>query len=146
MGHNTQGIRAVYDPTKVSFVDISRWFWEAHDPTSGMRQGNDRDSQYQSGFYYFNEEQKVLIDASKVVYEKQLEASMAGKARAITTESVPASDYKQYRGLWYFAKAYYQQYLSKPGSCPYCLTKPQGGSLPDYDKWCPFEKDSDFKK
>ena len=48
-----------YDPAKISFVDILRWFWEAHDPTSGMGQGNDRGTQYRSGFYYFDEEQKV---------------------------------------------------------------------------------------
>jgi peptide-methionine (S)-S-oxide reductase len=143
-GH-TEGVRVVYDPTKVSFVDILRWFWEAHDPTSGMGQGNDRGSQYRSGFYYFNDEQKALIEASKIAYEKQLEAS-TGKARAITTEIAPASDYEQYGGLWYFAEAYHQQYLSKPGSRPYCSAKPQGVSLPDYDEWCPFEKDSDLKK
>jgi peptide-methionine (S)-S-oxide reductase len=143
-GH-TEGVRVVYDPTKVSFVDILRWFWEAHDPTSGMGQGNDRGSQYRSGFYYFNDEQKALIEASKVAYEKQLEAS-TGKARAITTEIAAASDYEKYGGLWYFAEAYHQQYLSKPGSRPYCSAKPQGVSLPDYDEWCPFEKDSDLKK
>ena len=48
----------MYDPAKISFVDVLRWFWEAHDPTSGMGQGNDRGTQYRSGFYYFDEEQK----------------------------------------------------------------------------------------
>ena len=70
-GH-TEGVRVVYDPSKVSFVDILRWFWEAHDPCSGMGQGNDRGTQYRSGFYYFNEEQRKLIEASKDAYEKQL--------------------------------------------------------------------------
>jgi hypothetical protein len=86
-----------------------------------------------------------LTEASKTAYEKQLEVS-TGKARPITTEITPASDYEQYGGLWYFAEAYHQQYLSKPGSRPYCSAQPQGASLPDYDKWCPFEKDSDLKK
>merc|ERR1719217_238901 len=63
-GH-TEGVKVVYDPEKISFVDILRWFWEAHDPTSGMGQGNDRGTQYRSGFYYFDEEQKALIEAAR---------------------------------------------------------------------------------
>ena len=59
-------LQVVYDPTKISFVDILRWFWEAHDPTQGMGQGNDRGTQYRSGFYYLDEEQKALIESSKV--------------------------------------------------------------------------------
>lgn len=97
-GH-TEGVKVVYDPAKISFVDILRWFWEAHDPCSGMGQGNDRGTQYRSGFYYFDEEQKALIEASKVAYEKAL--ADAGKGRPITTEIAAASDYDQYGGLWY---------------------------------------------
>ena len=55
-GH-TEAVQVVYDPSKISFVDILRWFWEAHDPTQGMGQGNDRGTQYRSGFYWFDEEQ-----------------------------------------------------------------------------------------
>ena len=58
--------QVVYDPAKISFVDILRWFWEAHDPTQGMGQGNDRGTQYRSGFYYMDDEQKGLIESSKV--------------------------------------------------------------------------------
>mmetsp|Transcript_32752 Transcript_32752/g.49362 ORF Transcript_32752/g.49362 Transcript_32752/m.49362 type:complete len:313 (-) Transcript_32752:54-992(-) len=137
-GH-TEGVRVVYNPEEVSFVDILRWFWEAHDPCSGMGQGNDRGTQYRSGFYYFNDEQKQLIEASKAAYEKKLE-------RPITTEVAAASDYEQYGGLWYFAESYHQQYLSKPGSRPYCSAQPQGVALPDYKDWCPFPEGSDLRK
>lgn len=135
-GH-TEGVRVVYNPSEVSFVDILRWFWEAHDPCSGMGQGNDRGSQYRSGFYYFNDEQKQLIEASKEAYEKRLEEK-TGSKREITTEIAAASDYEKYGGLWYFAEPHHQQYLSKPGARPYCSAQPQGVSLPDYDEWCPF--------
>eukprot|EP00980_Cylindrotheca_fusiformis_P002348 scaffold543_cov119-Cylindrotheca_fusiformis.AAC.15 len=135
-GH-AEGVRVVYNPQEVSFVDILRWFWEAHDPTSGMGQGNDRGTQYRSGFYYFDDEQKQLIEASKEAYEKALEEK-TGSKRAITTEIASALDYEKYGGLWYFAEAYHQQYLAKPGSRPYCSAQPQGVSLPEYDEWCPF--------
>eukprot|EP00566_Odontella_aurita_P015810 CAMPEP_0113539418 /NCGR_PEP_ID=MMETSP0015_2-20120614/7905_1 /TAXON_ID=2838 /ORGANISM="Odontella" /LENGTH=288 /DNA_ID=CAMNT_0000439091 /DNA_START=186 /DNA_END=1052 /DNA_ORIENTATION=+ /assembly_acc=CAM_ASM_000160 len=130
-GH-TEGVRVVYDPKKVSFVDIMRWFWEAHDPTSGMGQGNDRGTQYRSGFYYFDDEQRQLIEASKTAYEEQL-------GRPITTEIAAASDYDKYGGLWYYAEPYHQQYLSKPGARPYCSAQPQGVSLADFNSWCPEE-------
>jgi peptide-methionine (S)-S-oxide reductase len=61
-GH-TEAVQVVYDPAKVSFVDLLRWFWQSHDPCSGMGQGNDRGTQYRSGFYYFDGEQKALIEA-----------------------------------------------------------------------------------
>lgn len=135
-GH-TEGVRVVYDPSKISFVDIMRWFWEAHDPCSGMGQGNDRGTQYRSGFYYFNDEQKQLIEASKAAYEKQL-AEKTGADREITTEIAASSDYDQYGGLWYFAEPYHQQYLARPGARPYCSAQPQGVAVPSYDEWCPF--------
>ena len=105
-GH-TEGVRVVYDPSKISFVDILRWFWEAHDPTAGMGQGNDRGTQYRSGFYWFDDDQKALIEASKAAYEKAL--ANAGKARAITTEIAAASDYDKYGGIWYYGEDYHQQ-------------------------------------
>lgn len=128
-GH-TEGVRVVYNPKDVSFVDILRMFWESHDPTQGMGQGNDRGSQYRSGFYYFNDDQKRLIEASKEAFEKQL-------GRPITTEIAAASDYEKYGGVWNFAEAYHQQYLSKPGSRPYCSAQPQGVSLSAFDTWAP---------
>eukprot|EP00555_Chaetoceros_dichaeta_P002667 CAMPEP_0198250008 /NCGR_PEP_ID=MMETSP1447-20131203/1346_1 /TAXON_ID=420782 /ORGANISM="Chaetoceros dichaeta, Strain CCMP1751" /LENGTH=325 /DNA_ID=CAMNT_0043934767 /DNA_START=24 /DNA_END=1001 /DNA_ORIENTATION=+ len=128
-GH-TEGVRVVFDPSKVSFVDILRWFWEAHDPCSGMGQGNDRGTQYRSGFYYYNEEQKELIEASKAAYETQL-------GKAITTEIAAAEDYDQYGGLWYFGEVYHQQYLAKPGARPYCSAQPQGVALAPFEEWAP---------
>lgn len=128
-GH-TEGVRVVYNPQEVSFVDILRWFWEAHDPTCGMGQGNDRGTQYRSGFYYFDEEQKQLIEASKAAYQTAL-------GRPITTEVAPAANYDQYGGLWFFAEPYHQQYLAKPGSRPYCSAQPQGVSLPPFATWAP---------
>ena len=59
-GH-TEAVQVVYDPEKISFVDILRWMWEAHDPTAGMSQGNDVGTQYRSGFYWFDDEQKQLM-------------------------------------------------------------------------------------
>mmetsp|Transcript_25067 Transcript_25067/g.28890 ORF Transcript_25067/g.28890 Transcript_25067/m.28890 type:complete len:330 (+) Transcript_25067:111-1100(+) len=126
-GH-TEGVRVVYDPGQVSFVDILRWFWEAHDPCAGMGQGNDRGTQYRSGFYYFDDDQKALIEASKDVYEKQI-------GRPITTEIASASDYEKYGGLWYYAEKYHQQYLASPGARPYCSAQPQGISLASMDTW-----------
>ena len=125
-----EGVRVVYNPEEVSFVDILRWFWEAHDPCSGMGQGNDRGTQYRSGFYYMDDEQKQLIEASKEAYEKQL-------GRPITTEIAAASDYEQYGGIWYFGEKYHQQYLAKPGSRPYCSAQPQGVALAPFEEWAP---------
>lgn len=130
-GH-TEGVRVVYDPEKISFVDILRWFWEAHDPASGMGQGNDRGTQYRSGFYWFDDEQKALILASKAAYEAAL-----GGGRKITTECAAASDYDQYGGLWYYGEQYHQQYLAKPGARPYCSAQPQEVSLPPFEEWAP---------
>merc|ERR1719331_1509157 len=134
-GH-TEGVRVVFDPEKISFVDILRWFWEAHDPTSGMGQGNDRGTQYRSGFYWFDEEQKALIEASKDAYEKALAAAGKGRGK-ITTELAAASDYDQYGGLWFYGEGYHQQYLAKPGARPYCSAQPQSVSLPPFETWAP---------
>jgi len=128
-GH-TEAVQVVYDPERISFVDILRWFWEAHDPTAGMGQGNDRGTQYRSGFYYFDEEQKQLIERSRDAYQAALKAR--GINREITTEIAPASDYDQ---LFYFAEGYHQQYLAKPGARPYCSAQPQQVSLPAFDTW-----------
>ena len=103
-GH-TEAVQVVYDPSKISFVDILRWFWEAHDPTCGMGQGNDRGTQYRSGFYWFDEEQRQLIQASAAAYEAAL--AKAGKARKITTEMKAAADFPD--GIFYFGEDYHQQ-------------------------------------
>ena len=128
-GH-TEGVRVVYDPAKISFVDILRWFWEAHDPASGMGQGNDRGTQYRSGLYYFDDEQRQLIEASLAAYEKAI-------GKTITTEVAAASDYEASGGLWYYAEQYHQQYLAKPGARPYCSAQPLRVSLPPFEQWAP---------
>ena len=130
-GH-TEAVQVIYDPEKIGFVDILRWFWEAHDPTCGMGQGNDRGTQYRSGFYWMDDEQKELILASKAAYEKAL-------GRTITTECAPAANYEQYGGCFYYAEDYHQQYLAKPGARPYCSAQPQCVSLPAFESWCPKE-------
>ena len=129
-GH-TEAVQVVYDPEKISLVDILRWFWEAHDPTQGMGQGNDRGTQYRSGAYYVDAEQKALIEASKAAYEGAMKAKGFGP---ITTEVAAASDYAQ---LFYYGEDYHQQYLAKPGARPYCSAQPRCVSLPAFESWCP---------
>ena len=101
-GHN-EVVRVVFDPEAIRFEDLLRVFWEAHDPTQGMRQGNDVGTQYRSGIYYHDAEQSAVAEASKRAYEAALRARGLG---TITTEVVPA-------GPFYFAEADHQQYLAK---------------------------------
>ncbi|KFE66035.1 peptide-methionine (S)-S-oxide reductase MsrA [Hyalangium minutum] len=101
-GHN-EVVRVVFDPAKVSYEALLRIFWENHDPTQGMRQGNDVGTQYRSGIYYFDEAQKRTAEQSRDSYQKALSAAGLG---AITTELLPAP-------AFYYAEDYHQQYLSK---------------------------------
>ncbi|MEO9825494.1 MAG: peptide-methionine (S)-S-oxide reductase MsrA [Paracoccaceae bacterium] len=101
-GHN-EIVRVVYDPNVISFEDLLRVFWEGHDPTQGMRQGNDVGTQYRSGIYYTTDAQKAAAEASRDVFAKALSASGLG---AITSEIVAAPTF-------YFAEDYHQQYLAK---------------------------------
>jgi len=107
-GHN-EVVLVVYDPTAVTFDGILQIFWENHDPTQGMRQGNDVGTQYRSGIYYADRDQKAAAEASLKAYGKALAKVGFGK---ITTEILPA-------GEFYYAEDYHQQYLAKnPGG--YC--------------------------
>ena len=101
-GHN-EVVLAVFDPSRVSYAELLKVFWEAHDPTQGMRQGNDLGTQYRSGLYVFGDEQREAALASKTTYEEALAA--AGYA-PVTTEIVDAPDF-------YYAEHYHQQYLAK---------------------------------
>ena len=101
-GHN-EVVRVVFDPGVISYADLLRVFWEAHDPTQGMRQGNDRGTQYRSGIYVYGKEQKTLAEASLAAYQKALDK--AGRKR-ITTEILDAPEF-------YYAEDYHQQYLAK---------------------------------
>mmetsp|Transcript_14467 Transcript_14467/g.28888 ORF Transcript_14467/g.28888 Transcript_14467/m.28888 type:complete len:254 (+) Transcript_14467:189-950(+) len=114
-GHN-EVVHVAYDPAVVSFSDLLRTFWESHDPTQGMGQGNDTGTQYRSGIYFYTEHQQALAEASKAAYQELL----GGKK--ITTEIVPA-------GPFYHAEEYHQQYLARPGSRPYCSAQPLGIQL-----------------
>jgi peptide-methionine (S)-S-oxide reductase len=101
-GHN-EVVLVVYDPDKVSYEALLKTFWENHDPTQGMRQGNDVGTQYRSGIYVKNEAQRQAAEASKAAYQKVLSANGYGP---ISTEIVDA-------GPFYFAEDYHQQYLAK---------------------------------
>ncbi len=107
-GH-TEVVRVVFDPVLVSFAQLLRTFWESHDPTQGMRQGNDVGTQYRSAAYWYDESQRRAIEASRAAYERALMAAGYG---TITTDIGPAP-------AFYFAEGYHQQYLAKnPGG--YC--------------------------
>lgn len=101
-GHN-EVVQVVFDPAVISYDQLLQVFWEGHDPTQGMRQGNDRGTQYRSGIYTADASQLQLANASKDVFQAQLNAKGFG---AITTEITPATEY-------YFAEGYHQQYLAK---------------------------------
>ncbi|HTL98667.1 MAG TPA: peptide-methionine (S)-S-oxide reductase MsrA [Holophagaceae bacterium] len=115
-GH-TEVVRVVYDPSKVEYTQLLKVFWEAHDPTQGMRQGNDVGTQYRSAIYTTTPAQAEAAEASRAAYEAGLKA--AGHP-AITTELRPAPPF-------YFAEPYHQQYLdANPGG--YCGLKGTGVS------------------
>ncbi len=101
-GHN-EAVLVVYNPAKVSYEQLLKTFWETHDPTQGMRQGNDVGTQYRSGIYVYSDEQRRAAEASKAVYEKALKDRGLGP---VTTEILPAPEF-------YFAEDYHQQYLAK---------------------------------
>ena len=101
-GHN-EVVRVVFDPSVISYEDLLRTFWEGHDPTQGMRQGNDMGTQYRSGIYTYSEAQKSAAEASKMAFGPRLSESGYGP---ITTEILPAPEF-------FFAEDYHQQYLAK---------------------------------
>jgi peptide-methionine (S)-S-oxide reductase len=117
-GHN-EAVLVVYDPSKVSYDELLKTFFEAHDPTQGMRQGNDIGTQYRSGIYTFTEEQRRAAEAAKQAYERALAARGRGP---ITTEILPATEF-------YFAEDYHQQYLAK-NPAGYCGIGGTGVSCP----------------
>lgn len=107
-GHN-EVVLVVYDPETIVFEELLEFFWENHDPTQGMRQGNDRGTQYRSAIYTYTDAQQGLAEQSLEVFQEALDLAGEGK---ITTEIKPA-------GEFYYAETYHQQYLAKnPGG--YC--------------------------
>jgi peptide-methionine (S)-S-oxide reductase len=101
-GHN-EVVLVVFDPKVVTYEDLLKVFWENHDPTQGMRQGNDVGTQYRSGIYYFDDDQRRAAERTRDAFQGRLKASGYG---AITTEIVAAPDF-------YYAEDYHQQYLAK---------------------------------
>ena len=117
-GHN-EVVLVVFDPRKISYAELLRNFWEGHDPTQGMRQGNDLGTQYRSGIYTFGEEQAALAAQTRDAFQEALSESGYGR---ITTEILPAP-------AFYYAEDYHQQYLAKnPGG--YCGLGGTGVSCP----------------
>lgn len=107
-GHN-EVVRVVYDPKVISYETLLKVFWENHNPTQGMRQGNDTGTQYRSGIYVYSEEQRKLAEQSRDAYQQALKGAGYGE---ITTEILDAPEF-------YYAEDYHQQYLAKnPGG--YC--------------------------
>ena len=117
-GH-AEVVRVVFDPKKVSYEQLLKTFWESHDPTQGMRQGNDIGTQYRSGIYVYSQVQRRAAEASKARYDQAIRAK--GHA-PITTEIVDA-------GEFYFAEDYHQQYLAK-NPMGYCGLGGTGVSCP----------------
>lgn len=118
-GH-TESVLVVFDPAKVSFDDLLKVFWEAHDPTQGMRQGNDTGTQYRSAIYTLSDAQLASANASKASYQAKLSDAGYGD---ITTEIKPLPS------EFYFAEDYHQQYLAKNPS-GYCGLGGTGVSCP----------------
>ena len=117
-GH-TEAVLVVYDPRTVSYEELLRLFWESHDPTQGMRQGNDVGTQYRSAIYWYDDEQRRAAEASRDRYQQAL---VARGFEPITTEIAAAPEF-------YYAEAYHQQYLAKnPGG--YCGLGGTGVSCP----------------
>ncbi|MEL6870300.1 MAG: peptide-methionine (S)-S-oxide reductase MsrA [Pseudomonadota bacterium] len=117
-GH-TEAVQVVFDPEQISFEALLSAFWEAHDPTQGMRQGNDRGTQYRSAIYALDDAQLAAAQASSAAYQQQLQRAGFG---TITTEIAPLEHY-------YFAEDYHQQYLAK-NPAGYCGIGGTGVSCP----------------
>lgn len=101
-GH-AEVVRVFFDPEQVSYDELLKAFWASHDPTQGMRQGNDRGTQYRSAIYTVSEQQQMQADASRAEAQKRLDAADVG---IVTTEITPLADF-------YYAEEYHQQYLAK---------------------------------
>jgi peptide-methionine (S)-S-oxide reductase len=117
-GH-AEVVRVVFDPKILSYAALLKVFWESHDPTQGMRQGNDVGTQYRSGIYHYDDSQRRGAETSRVAYQEMLSAAGYGD---ITTEILPAPEF-------YYAEDYHQQYLAKNPS-GYCGLGGTGVSCP----------------
>ncbi|MDQ1444116.1 MAG: peptide-methionine (S)-S-oxide reductase [Acidimicrobiaceae bacterium] len=120
-GH-TEAVLVVFDPARITFDDLLKAFWEGHDPTQGMRQGNDVGTQYRSAVYYADEAQRHAVEASRDAFQRMLRAAGYGD---ITTEVSGVAE----AGPFYYAEDYHQQYLAKNPS-GYCGLGGTGVSCP----------------
>ena len=118
-GH-AEAVLVAYDPSRVTYEQLLKVFWEHHDPTQGMRQGNDRGTQYRSAIYTLDDEQARTAEASRAMYQAELSRAGYGE---ITTEIAPAPEF-------YYAEEYHQQYLAKNVN-GYCPNHATGVRLPD---------------
>jgi peptide-methionine (S)-S-oxide reductase len=107
-GHNEM-VRVVFDPIVINYENLLKVFWESHNPTQGMQQGNDVGTQYRSGIYTYSDEQKIIAERTKMEYQQALSNKGHGM---ITTEIIEAPEF-------YYAEDYHQQYLAK-NSNGYC--------------------------
>jgi peptide-methionine (S)-S-oxide reductase len=117
-GH-TEAVKVVYDPDRISLETLLKTFWEEHNPTEGMRQGNDVGTQYRSAIYTTSPQQAEVVDRSRTAYQEALNQKGLGR---ITTEIAPA-------GEFYYAETYHQQYLAK-NPRGYCGLQGTGVSCP----------------
>jgi peptide-methionine (S)-S-oxide reductase len=120
-GH-AESVRVVFDPKQVSYDELLRRFWEAHDPTQGMRQGNDVGTQYRSAIFVHSPAQRAAAERSKEMFQEQLTGAGYG---TITTEILDAAEHP-----FFFAEEYHQQYLAKVPN-GYCPVHATGVRLPD---------------
>ena len=140
-GH-AEVVQVVYDPKRLAYADLLRWFWECHDPTQGMGQGRDRGTQYRSTIWPLSDEHASLAAASRDAY--QLALRHAGGLRgqlSITTELWPpptaTADTTGAKVAYFDAEEHHMQYLARPGNAPYCTAEPLMVSLPPFDTWAP---------
>jgi peptide-methionine (S)-S-oxide reductase len=117
-GH-TEAVKVVFDPSQISLESLLKTFWEEHDPTQGMRQGNDVGTQYRSAIYTTSPEQGEIVEKSRAAYQNALSSRGLGR---ITTEIAPA-------GEFFYAETYHQQYLAKNPN-GYCGLQGTGVSCP----------------
>lgn len=119
--NHAEAVRVVFDPLELRYQDLLKDFWEKHDPTTYMRQGNDSGTQYRSAIYIHNDSQRVLAEESRQMFAAALAAKQI--TAPITTEIEVAKEF-------YFAEEYHQQFDAKPGSRQYCGLRPTGAVLP----------------
>jgi peptide-methionine (S)-S-oxide reductase len=118
-GH-TEAVQVIFDPSQTSYAEMLALFWQEHDPTQGMRQGNDSGTQYRSGIYFISDAQGALASASRDLFQEVLQKARLG---TITTEIVPAPEF-------FYAEDYHQQYLAKNPQ-GYCGIGGSGARLPE---------------